>query len=85
MRRVLNLMPMILLAASLPAFSAQPDSPSSGATHRIQVFRAGKGEPRVREAAPARTAPPRPPNQAQDTGRTRPYQAAKPGEGAPKG
>ena len=85
MRRILNLMPMILLAASLPAFSVQPESPSPGATHRIQVFRAGKGEPRVREAVAARTASPRTPNQTQDTGRTRPYQVPKPGEGTPKG
>lgn len=85
MRRILNLMPLILLAASLPAFSAQPESPSPGSTHRIQVIRTGKGEPRVREAAAARTAAPRTPNQAQETGRTRPYQPAKPGEGEPKG
>lgn len=85
MRRILNVMPMILLAASLPAFSVQPESPSPGSTHRIQVFRAGKGEPRVRDGEAARTASPRTPNQAQDAGRTRPYQAPKPGEGAPKG
>ncbi|MDP1833180.1 MAG: hypothetical protein Q8K67_14060 [Geothrix sp.] len=85
MRRILNVMPLILLAASLPAFSVQTESPGPGSTHRIQVFRAGKGEPRVRDAEAARTASPRPPNQVQDTGRTRPYQAAKPGEGEPKG
>ncbi len=85
MRRLLNLIPMLLLAANLPAFSAQPESPTPGSTHRIQVFRAGKGEPRVRDAAAARTASPRTSNQAQETGRTRPYRAAKPGEGEPKG
>jgi hypothetical protein len=85
MRRILKVMPVILLVASLPAFPAQPESPNPGSTHRIQAYRAGKGEPRVREAATARTASPRPSNQVQDKGRTRPYQAAKPGEGAPKG
>lgn len=84
MRRILNVLPMILLAASLPAFAVQPESPNPGSAHRIQVFRAGKGEPRVRDAGTARTATPRPPSQAQDTARTRPYQAAKPGEGEPK-
>ena len=85
MRRILNVMPMILLAASLPAFSAQPEPPSPGSTHRVQVLRAGKGEPRVRDAVAARKASPRTPDQGQGTGRTRPYQAAKPGEGEPKG
>ena len=85
MRRILHVMPMILLAASLPAVSVQPETPGPGPAHRVQVFRAGKGEPRVREAVPARTASPRPASQGQDAGRTRPYQAAKPGEGAPKG
>lgn len=84
MRRILNALPMILLAASLPAAPAPPEAPSAGATHRIQVFRAGKGEPRVRGALPARTASPLPPNQAKNTGRTQPYRAAQPGEGEPK-
>jgi len=83
MRRILNIMPILLLAASLPAFSVQPQSPPPGPTHRIQVFRAGKGQPRVRDVAAARTVSPRIANQ--DTGRTRPYQVAKAGEGAPKG
>ena len=85
MRRFLNIMPIILLAGSLPAFSAQPESPSTGSSHRIMVFRAGKGAPRVRDAAAARTTSSRTPSQAQDTGCTRPYQVPKPGEGAPKG
>lgn len=74
MRRIFCVMPILLLAAGLPAFSVQPETPT-GPTHRIQVFRAGKGEPRTRDdAAAARTASPRDPAQ----GRTRPYQAAKP-------
>jgi hypothetical protein len=85
MRPILNVMPLILLAASLSASSAQAEPPSPGSTHRIQVFRTGKGEPRVRDAVAARTASPRTPDQVQAPGRTRPYQAAKPGEGAPKG
>ena len=85
MRRILNVMPLLLLAASLPVFSAQPDSPSPGSTHRIQVFRTGKGEPRVRDAVAARTASPRTPSPSQDKESTRPYQAGKPGEGTPKG
>jgi hypothetical protein len=85
MRRILNVMPMILLAACLPAYSVQPESPSPGSTHRIQVFREGKGEPRVRGAVAARNAASAAQHQVQGTGRTRPYQVAKPGEGAPKG
>jgi hypothetical protein len=84
MQRIFKVMPMLLLAASLPAFSAQRESPGPGATHRIQVFRTGKGEPRTREAQPARTAPSQASSQAREAGRTQPYQAAKPGEGAPK-
>ena len=85
MRRMLNVIPMILLAVSFPAFSAQPEAPTTGSTHRIQVYRAGKGEPRVREAAAARTAAPRVAEPAKGDGRTQPYQPAKPGEGEPKG
>jgi hypothetical protein len=85
MRRVLNVIPMILLAVSLSAYSAKPEAPVSGSAHRIQVYRAGKGEPRVRQAAAARTAAPRTPEQVQDGGRSQPYQPAKPGEGEPKG
>jgi hypothetical protein len=84
MRRILNGTALILMAASLPAFSAQPGSSGPGTTHRVQALRPGKGEPRVRGAQPARTVPSRPPSQAQDTDRTRPYQA-RPGEGEPKG
>lgn len=88
MRLILTIMPSILLAASLPAHSAEPESPNT--THRIQEIRAGKGEPRVRDAAAARTAPPdtpkqgQPQDQAQPKGRSHPYQPAKPGEGTPK-
>ena len=85
MRRMLNVIPMILLAVSFPAFSAQPEAPTTGSTHRIQVYRAGKGEPRVRQAAAARTATPRASEQIQDGGRSQPYKPAKPGEGEPKG
>ena len=84
MRRTLHLMPMLLLTAALPALAAQPEPPTSGASHTTQVFRSGKGEPRVRTAAASRTATQRPPSPAEGTGRTRPYQPAKPGEGAPK-
>jgi hypothetical protein len=84
MRRMLNAIPMILLAVSFPAFSAQPVAPTSGSTHRIQVYRAGKGEPRVREAAAARTAAPHTPEPSRGGGRSQPYQPAKPGEGEPK-
>jgi hypothetical protein len=83
MQRILNVIPMILLAVSLPAFSAE--TPAAGATHRIQVYQAGKGALRVREAAAARKAAPRAPEQAPAGGRSQPYQPAKPGEGEPKG
>jgi hypothetical protein len=85
MRRMLNVIPMILLAMSLPAFSAQAEAPAAGTTHRIQVYQAGKGAPRVREAAAARKAAPRAPEKARDGGLSQPYQPAKPGEGEPKG
>jgi hypothetical protein len=85
MRQMMNPMPMLLLAISFPAFSAQTEPPIPGGTHRIQVFQVGKGEPRVRAAMTARTASPRTLNSAQGTGHTRPYQPAKPGEGEPKG
>lgn len=85
MRLVLYVVPMLLLAGNLSALSVQPESQRPGAAHRVQVIRAGKGEPRVREAAAARTASPQTSNTGPSTRRTRPYQAAKPGEGAPKG
>lgn len=70
-----------LAGVLLLAFSAQPPSPRPGATHRVQVYRAGPGEPRDR-AAPTS---PRLSSPIQDKGRTRPYQIVKPGDGAPKG
>ena len=84
MRRLLNVMPMILLAVSIPVFAVQSETPSPVFTHRIQVFRAEKGEPRMRAVLTARTAPSRTPHQVLGQGRTRPYQVAKPGEGSPK-
>jgi len=85
MRRMLNVLPMLLVAVSLPALSAQSEASATGSTHSIQVYRAGKGEPRVRSAAAARTAAPRAAEKAKSDGRTQPYQPAKPGEGEPKG
>lgn len=85
MRRIVYMIPLFILATGFSAFADQPASPKAGATHSIQILRAGKGEPRVRDAAAARTAAPRTPDPAEGTGRTRPYQAAKPGEGEPKG
>ena len=84
MRRILNILPMIMLATGLQGHSRQPVASTSDSAHRIQVFRAGKGEPRVREAAASRTAVPRTPAQARDMGITRAYQVPKPGEGSPK-
>ncbi len=82
MRRNLSLFPTFLLALSLPAFAGPPEAPE--AVHRTQSLRAGEGEPRVRETTAARAAAPRKAAPAQGTARSRPYQAAKPGEGAPK-
>lgn len=84
MRWMLNVMSMILLAVSVPLLAVQPETPSPRSTQRIQVFRAGKGEPRVREVLAARTAG-RTPHKDVGQGRTRPYQVPKPGEGTPKG
>jgi hypothetical protein len=75
---------MLLVAVSLPSLSAQSEASATGSTHSIQVYRAGKGEPRVRQAASARTAAPRVAEQAKGDGRTQPYQPTKPGEGEPK-
>ncbi|GLH71812.1 hypothetical protein GETHLI_03140 [Geothrix limicola] len=86
MRLVLNVVPtLLLLAGNLSALAVQPEPPRSVATHRIQVIRPGKGEPRTREAVAARTASPQTPTTDGGMRRTRPYQPAKPGEGAPKG
>lgn len=84
MRITLPPVAMILLTAGVSAFAVQSEPPGSNSTHRTQVFRSGKGEPRVRDAATARTASARSAAPAEGTGRSRPYQAAKPGEGAPK-
>lgn len=85
MLRMLNVLSIVLMAACLQAFAAAPEVPSSGATHRVQVLRAGEGEPRQRDTGTARTPTPSTPHQNQDKVRTRPYQAAKPGQGLPKG
>ncbi len=75
---------VILLTASPSAFAAQTEPAGASPTHRTQVLRPGKGEARVRDAASARKASDRPPTPAEGSGRSRPYQAPKPGEGAPK-
>ena len=84
MRQIVQTLPIFLLAAVIPAFAIQPVSQSHGSTHTIQVFQAGQGEPRVRDRATARPFSPRRSDPAQGMRRVRPYQAAKPGEGAPK-
>jgi len=84
MRVTMSPVTMLLLSASLSAFAAQAEPAGASPTHRTQVLRAGKGEPRVRDAASARRATDRPQAAAEGRGRSRPYQPAKPGEGAPK-
>lgn len=84
MRFIMSPVAMILLTASFSAFAAQTEPAGASPTHRTQVLRPGKGEARVRDASAARTASPRPTPPAEGTGRSRPYQAPKPGEGAPK-
>ncbi len=82
MRRTPFLLPLFLLALSLPAFAAPPEAPR--AAHRTQNLRPGQGEPRVCETTAARTAAPRKDSQAPGAEHTRVYRPAKPGEGAPK-
>lgn len=84
MRPKSTALPMILLAVSLPLLSAQAEVPSARGTHRTQAVRAGRGEPRVREAVSDRAATLRAPGQAQAHERTRAYQAPKVGEGTTK-
>ena len=84
MRILLHFLPLILIAAGLPAFPAATASPAPHPVHRTQVLRTGKGQPRAQGAAPATPADLRTLGQAVGTGRTRSYQAAKPGEGEPK-
>lgn len=84
MRILLHFLPLLLFPMGLPAFPAETASPAATAVHRTQVLRPGKGQPRVQGAAPATPASRRTMGQAVGTGRTRAYQAAKPGEGEPK-
>ena len=78
------ILPILLVTLNLPAFAVQSEPARPGPTHIIQEIRSGKGQPRVREASAARTATLRTPSPAEGAGCTRTYQAAKPGEGAPK-
>lgn len=84
MRILLPILPLIPIAMGLAAFTAATASPVPSPAHRTQVLRPGKGLPRVQGAAPATSASRRTVSQAVGTGRTRSYQAAKPGEGEPK-
>ncbi len=84
MRFTMSPVAMILLTASMSALAAQSEPTGSSPTHRTQVLRPGKGEARVRDAASARKASERPAAPVEGSGRSRPYQAPKPGEGAPK-
>lgn len=84
MRFTMSPVAMILMTAGLSALAAQPEPADPSPTHRTQVLRPGKGESRVRDAAAARKASDRPSAPAEGSGRSRPYQAPKPGEGEPK-
>ncbi|GEM_PF-5469405 len=72
MRRTPILLALLVASLGLPASEAPKDT--------TRPVRTEKGEPRVRDAAKGRAASERVPA----PGRTRPYQPAKPGEGAPK-
>lgn len=84
MRHPLHTLNIALVMLSLPAWAQQPAPPASGTTHIIRIIRSGQGQPRVRDAAAARTASPRKVTQTERASRTRPYQVPKPGEGEPK-
>ena len=75
MRMILS---FLLATLALPALAAQPETPGPAPRAFIQDLRPGAGRPRVRDAAVQNAAKGNP-------ARTRTYQAAKPGEGAPKG
>ena len=78
MRMFLSFLPAVL-ATLIPAFAAPPETPGPAPRHLIQPLRPGAGQPRVRQDAAVQGG-------AQGGKvRTRAYQAAKPGEGAPKG
>ena len=83
MRPILHFLPLILIPLALPAFAEPPAAPTPGPTHRIQVIRTGKGQARILNTSTSKhtlvAVDP-----AAGTGSTCPYQAAKPGEGAPK-
>jgi hypothetical protein len=79
MRMILSFLPALLVTLGIPALAAQPETPNPTPRHLIQPLRPGAGQPRVRQGAAVQSA-------AQGGKvRTRAYQAAKPGEGAPKG
>ena len=81
MRRRLQALFRFMVALGLPVASAMagagPPSP------RLQVFRPGPGQPRVREAGARRYAPNALEQRRQ--GRPQPYKVPKPGEGPAKG
>jgi hypothetical protein len=82
MRRILPFLPIILATLGLPTLAVQTEAPKPVPTQIIQIIRTGKGQPRVRDMSAARVASLR--TLDQGGGHTRPYQVAKPGEGAPK-
>ena len=84
MRIMLHFLPLILVPMGLPAFPAATASPTPTPVQLTRVLRPGKGQPRVQGTVPATPASVRTVSQAAGTGHTRAYQAAKPGEGAPK-
>ena len=79
-----HILPILLVTLSFPAFALQSETAKAVPTHIAQELRPGKGQARVRDASAARAATPRSPALGQGTERTRTYQVAKPGEGAPK-
>ena len=85
MRAILHFLPLLLMSIGLSAFSAATASPDPAPGHLVQVIRPGKGDARVQDTAPANPGYKRTAGHAAGSGRTRPYQPAKPGEGAPKG
>ncbi len=82
MRLLLHLVSIMLGMQSFPTFAVQPEPIRP--KHIIKIIRPREGQPRARDVSAGRAASPRMVDQAKSMGRTRPYQAAKPGEGAPK-